>query len=195
MDSSEEYSGWRQNEQDPAVIAFCAETNATGNDAGVDVDVDVDDDPEIEHADADVDHADGGDNDIDAAAAAKEAKLVTALRIIISSIEEDKVGQIADRAGITLHILETICQLVDVDHASIKDVSKKVLLARKLRDECERLDEDALSAILREGSREPSVADREEEPSNAKAIRNAVKAILACGAENENGSIFLELAG
>lgn len=50
---------------------------------------------------------------------------------------------------------------------------------------CERLDEGALSATLREGSREPSVADREEEPSNAKAIRNTVKAILACGAEND----------
>ncbi|KAG5220365.1 STE/STE11/BCK1 protein [Salix suchowensis] len=193
----------RWNEEDPAVIAFCAETNASGNDAGADVGADVDDNPDTEHADAEVDHADGGDNDVDAAAAAKEAKLVTALRIIITSIEEDKVVQIPDRAGITLSIMETICQLVDVDHTSITDVSKKALLARKLRDEiatdsrtkCERLDEDALSAIFREGSREPSVANREEEASNAKAIRNAVKAILACGLKTTNGSISLELAG
>ncbi|KAF9489569.1 hypothetical protein BDN71DRAFT_1511979 [Pleurotus eryngii] len=173
------------NEEDPAVIALCAETNASGNDARANVGADIDDNPDTEHADAEVDHADGGDNNVDAAAAAKEAKLITALRIIITSIEEDKVVQIPDRVGITLSIMETICQLIDVDHTSITDVSKKALLARKLRDECERLDEDALSAIFREGSREPSVANREEEASNAKAIRNTVKAILACGAEND----------
>ncbi|KAG5222102.1 STE/STE11/BCK1 protein [Salix suchowensis] len=86
-----------------------------------------------------------------------------ALKIIETSIEQNRADEISQRAGITVPVFETICQLLDIDPTDIKEVTMKMLLAQGLRGES---------------------AD-EATNLNIKAIRLAAKAIISCGADDD----------